>query len=119
MLPLLIGVMFVAAAAYLAAVFLVRDAGADGDSGLQRYFARRALAAAVVAGAAAAAGIVALRDDARFVYDGLVGPGLPLVVLSGVCGLAALGLLVRGSAAGSGAAPVCSCARRPSAPSSR
>ncbi|MGZ5331676.1 MAG: cytochrome d ubiquinol oxidase subunit II [Solirubrobacterales bacterium] len=101
-LPLLIGVMFVAAAAYLAAVFLVRDAGAYGDSELQRYFARRALAAAVVAGLAAAAGIVALRDEARFVYDGLVGPGLPLVVLSGVCGLAAIALLARGVSRGFG-----------------
>ncbi|MGZ5357269.1 MAG: cytochrome d ubiquinol oxidase subunit II [Solirubrobacterales bacterium] len=101
-LPLLIGVMFVAAAAYLAAVFLVRDAGAYGDSELQRYFARRALAAAVVAGLAAAAGIAALRDEARFVYDGLLGPGLPLVVLSGVCGLAAIALLARGVSRGFG-----------------
>ncbi|MGZ5346839.1 MAG: cytochrome d ubiquinol oxidase subunit II [Solirubrobacterales bacterium] len=101
-LPLLIGVMFVAAAAYLAAVFLVRDAGAYGDSELQRYFARRALAAAVVAGLAAAAGIAALRDEARFVYDGLLGPGLPLVILSGVCGLAAIALLARGVSRGFG-----------------
>ena len=101
-LPLLIGVMVVAAAAYLAAVFLVRDAGAYGDSELQRYFARRALAAAVVAGLAAAAGIAALRDEARFVYDGLLGPGLPLVILSGVCGLAAIALLARGVSRGFG-----------------
>ena len=65
-LPLLTGAMFVAAAAYLAAVFLVRDAGASGDEGLQRYFARRALVAAVVAGAAALAGIFALKADAEF-----------------------------------------------------
>jgi cytochrome bd ubiquinol oxidase subunit II len=95
-LPLLTGAMFVGAAAYLAAVFLVRDSGAAGDEDLQRYFARRALAAAVVAGALAAGGILALHSDARFVYDGLVGPGLPLVILSGVCGAAALGLLALG-----------------------
>lgn len=102
LLPLLIGVMFVAAAAYVAAVFLVRDSGAAGDEELQRHFARRALATAVVAGAAAVAGIFALRDEARFVYDGLTGPGLPLVILSGICGLVALGLLVRGLRRGFG-----------------
>jgi cytochrome d ubiquinol oxidase subunit II len=96
LLPLLTGAIFVASAAYLAAVFLVRDSGAAGDEDLQRYFGRRALAAALVAGALAAAGVFALRDEARFVYDGLTGPGLPLVILSAVCGLVALAVLVRG-----------------------
>jgi cytochrome d ubiquinol oxidase subunit II len=99
-LPLLSGALFVAAAAYLAAVFLVRDAGASGEPELERYFARRALAAAIVAGGLAAGGIVALHSEARFVYDGLVGPGLPLVILSGVCGAGALGLLARGLSRG-------------------
>jgi cytochrome bd ubiquinol oxidase subunit II len=99
-LPLLTGVLFVAICAYVAAVFLVRDAGAAGDQDLQRYFARRALAMAVVAGAAAVAGIFALHSDARFVYDGLTSEGLPLVILSGLTGLAALGLLVRGLSSG-------------------
>jgi cytochrome d ubiquinol oxidase subunit II len=99
-LPLLSGAMFVAAAADLAAVFLVRDSRAAGEPGLERYFARRALGAAVVAGALAAGGIVALHSDARFVYEGLVGPGLPLVILSGVCGAAALGLLAWGLSRG-------------------
>jgi cytochrome bd ubiquinol oxidase subunit II len=99
-LPLLTGAMFVATAAYLAAVFLVRDAAASGDEEIERYFAHRALASAVVAGAAALAGIFALNSEAEFVYDGLTGDGLPLVILSGVCGLAAIGLLVRGLARG-------------------
>jgi len=94
--PLVTGVLFVAASAYVAAVFLVRDAGAGGDDDLVRYFSRRALAMAVVAGAAAVAGVLALRGDARFVYDGLTSDGLPLVVLSAVCGLGALVLLTRG-----------------------
>jgi len=95
-LPLLAGAIFVASAAYLAAVFLVRDAGAAGDRDLQGYFARRALAAALVAGGLAAAGVFALHDEARSVYEGLTGPGLALVILSAVCGLAALAILVRG-----------------------
>jgi cytochrome bd ubiquinol oxidase subunit II len=93
--PLVTGVLFVATGAYTAAVFLVRDAGASGDADLREYFKGRALIVAVVAGAAAAAGLAALHADARFVYDGLTGPGLPLVILSVVCGLAALGLLLR------------------------
>jgi len=100
LLPLLTGAIFVASAAYVAAVFLVRDAGAAGDEDLQRYFARRATAAAVIAGALAVGGILALRDDARFVYDGLTGPGLPLVALSALCGVAALALLVHGLRSG-------------------
>ncbi|HZA88731.1 MAG TPA: cytochrome d ubiquinol oxidase subunit II [Solirubrobacterales bacterium] len=94
--PLVTGVLFVAVSAYVAAVFLVRDAGAAGDEDLERYFARRALAMAVIAGAAALGGVFALHADARFVYDGLTGPGLPLVILSGLCGLGVLGLLARG-----------------------
>jgi cytochrome bd ubiquinol oxidase subunit II len=93
--PLTTGVLFVAASAYVAAVFLVRDAGAAGDEDLGDYFGRRALAMAVIAGGAAVAGVLALRSDARFVYDGLTGPGLPLVIASGLCGLGALVLLAR------------------------
>ena len=96
-LPLVTGVLFVVLVAYTAAIFLVRDSGAAGDQDLRDYFARRALVAAVVAGVAAVVGVIALRQDARFIYDGLTSwPGIALVVLSGVCGLAALGLLVAG-----------------------
>ncbi len=99
-LPLVTGALFVVTCAYLAAVFLVRDAGAADDADLERYFVRRALVSAAVAGAAALGGVLALHADARFVYDGLTGDGLPLVILSGICGLAVLALLARGSARG-------------------
>jgi cytochrome d ubiquinol oxidase subunit II len=96
-LPLVTGALFVAVAAYTAAVFLVRDSGAAGDEELRRYFAGRALAAAVDAGALAVVGVIALHQDARYIYDGLTSwPGIALVVLSGICGLAALGLLITG-----------------------
>jgi cytochrome bd ubiquinol oxidase subunit II len=97
---LLLGALFVAAGAYLAAVFLVSDARRFGDQQLVAYFTRRALAAALVAGALAIAGIFVLRDDARYLYDGLTSEGLPLVLLSLVCGLGALVLLWRGVARG-------------------
>ena len=96
-LPLVTGALFVIVAAYTAAIFLVRDSGAAGDEELRDYFSRRALVAAVVAGIGAVIGVIALHRDARFVYDGLTSwPGIALVVLSGICGLAALGLLVTG-----------------------
>ncbi len=94
-LPLLTGAMFVATGAYLAAVFLVGDARRAGEADLERYFVRRALAAAVVAGTAAAAGLVALHAEARYVFDRLTDQGLPLVIASAACGLALLALLLR------------------------
>ena len=96
-LPLLTGAMFVATGAYLSAVFLVGDARRAGEGDLERYFARRALAAAAVAGLAAAAGLVELHAEARYVFDRLVGQGLPLVIASALCGLGLLALLLRGS----------------------
>jgi cytochrome d ubiquinol oxidase subunit II len=105
-LPLLTGVMFVAVAAYIAAIFLVRDAGAAGEQDLQGYFKQRALAMAVIGGAAAVAGIFALHEHARYVYDGLTSwPGIVLVIGSGVCGLTALGLLLTGRMLSWGARP--------------
>jgi cytochrome bd ubiquinol oxidase subunit II len=100
-LPLATGALFVLVAAYTAAAFLVRDAGAAGDDELRDYFAQRALATAVVAGAAAVVGVIALHSDARYVYDGLTSwPGIALVIVSGICGLAALGLLISGRSLG-------------------
>ena len=99
-LSLLIGALFVATSAYLAAVFLVSDARRAGADDLERYFASRALATAVATGALAIAGLVALRADARYVYDGLTGDGLPLVIVSVLCGAAVLVLLHRGARRG-------------------
>ena len=93
---LLTGALFVATGAYLSAVFLVSDARRADDPDLERYFAARAMVAAVVAGAIALAGIFVYRADARFIYDGLTSEGLPLVIASAVCGLGALTLLWRG-----------------------
>jgi cytochrome d ubiquinol oxidase subunit II len=97
---LLLGALFVAAGAYLAAVFLVSDARRFGDRELVSYFAVRALGAAVVAGALAVAGIFVLRDDARYIYDGLTSEGLPLALVSLACGVGALVLLWRGARRG-------------------
>jgi cytochrome d ubiquinol oxidase subunit II len=103
-LPLLVGALFVASGAYLAAIFLAADAhsdevpetGSDGPADLEAYFARRALIAAVVAGALAVAGIFALHADARYLFDRLTDQALPLVVVSALCGLGVLWLLLHG-----------------------
>jgi cytochrome d ubiquinol oxidase subunit II len=95
-LSLAIGALFVATSAYMAAVFLVSDARRAGTSDLERYFSDRALLAGVVAGAAAAVSLVALRSDGRYVFDRLTSEGLPLIVVSALCGVAVLVLLHRG-----------------------
>ena len=99
-LSIVIGALFVATSAYLAAVFLVSDSRRAGAPDLERYFTTRALIAAIVTGGLAAAGLVLLHSDARYVYDGLTGDGLPLVILSLVCGIGVLVLLRRGARRG-------------------
>jgi cytochrome d ubiquinol oxidase subunit II len=92
-LSIVIGALFVATSAYLASVFLVSDARRAGAPDLERYFSTRALVAAVVTGALAAGGLVALHRDARYIFDGLTGDGLPLVIVSLLCGISVLVLL--------------------------
>jgi cytochrome d ubiquinol oxidase subunit II len=94
------GVMAVTMAAYLASVYLVWDARRLANDEMVEYFRRRAVAAAVVAGAVAAAGIFILRADASYVFHGLTSRGLPLVIVSTVCGAASLLLLIRGARGG-------------------
>ena len=93
-LPLLTGALFVATGAYLAAIFLVADSHRAGDKEMEGYFAGRALAGGLLAGALAVVGIVALHDDARYAYDRLLVEGLPLVIVSVLCGFAVLALLL-------------------------
>ncbi|HEX3242635.1 MAG TPA: cytochrome d ubiquinol oxidase subunit II [Solirubrobacterales bacterium] len=99
-LPILTGALFVATGAYLAAVFLVADSRGAGDSEMEDYFARRALAAGLGSGALAAAGLVLLHSEAHYAYERLTAEGLPLVIVSGLCGLAALVLLATGNRRG-------------------
>jgi cytochrome bd ubiquinol oxidase subunit II len=93
-LPLLTGALFVLAGAYLAAIFLVADSHRADDHEMESYFSRRALTAGLVAGAVALAGLIALHGEARYVYDRLIVEGLPLVIVSILCGFGVLGLLL-------------------------
>lgn len=104
---LLAGVLAVASAAYLAAVYLAGDARRAGLPEMVSLFRARALRAGVVVGAVALAGPLVLRADARLLYDGLSsGGGLVAGFVSGAAGVTALALvyfgrfdLARGSAA--------------------
>jgi cytochrome d ubiquinol oxidase subunit II len=95
-LPLLTGALFVATGAYIAAVFLVADSRGAGDAEMEHYFARRAIWAGAVAGALAVVGLVLLHSEAHYAYDRLTAEGLPLVVLSALCGLGVLAELLLG-----------------------
>jgi cytochrome d ubiquinol oxidase subunit II len=93
---ILCGVLAVCVAAYLASFFLVWDARRLSDDAMVAYFRRRATAAGVTAGLVALSGIVVLSLDATYLFDGLVSRALPLLIVSAVCGVAAL-VLLRGS----------------------
>jgi cytochrome d ubiquinol oxidase subunit II len=92
---ILIGALAVASSAYLAAVYLSADAARIGEHDLERAFRRRALAAGVVAGGLAIAGLLVLHSDAHPLYHGLLnGSGLPALIVSVVAGALALGLVL-------------------------
>jgi cytochrome bd ubiquinol oxidase subunit II len=93
---ILIGVLAVATAAYLAAVFLCADAARLGEPTLERKFRTRALAAGLVSGAIALAGLPVLHSDAQPLYHRLVeGRGLIGLLASIVAGCATLALVWR------------------------
>jgi cytochrome d ubiquinol oxidase subunit II len=91
---LLGGVLAVLVCAYLAAVFLCEDAHREGADDLADQFRLRALGTATLTGLVGIAGLFVLRADAPRLFSGLTGRAAPVVVLSVVAGLAALGLLV-------------------------
>jgi cytochrome d ubiquinol oxidase subunit II len=90
---LLIGFLFVAACAYLAAVYLTGEASRRGDGKLRVYFARRAQGAAVVAGALSLAVLAELHSSNRLLYDRLTGRSLALVIVAALCGVITVVLL--------------------------
>ncbi len=88
------GVLAVVVCGFIAAVFLTADADRRGEHDLSEAFRRRALVMGVVTGAVALVGILVLRSDAQHLADELLtGRALPLVVLSGVGGVATMALL--------------------------
>ena len=91
---ILIGILAVVFSAYLAAVFLAADAARHHEGPLQDAFRARALAAGLVAGAAAVAGLVTVSADAHRLYEGLThGAGLAALIASGLAGGLTLALV--------------------------
>jgi cytochrome d ubiquinol oxidase subunit II len=89
-----VGTLAVAVGAHLAAVYLAADTRTAGDVDLAEAFRRRALISGAVAGSLAIGGLLIVRADAEPLWDGLTGDALPLVAVSGVAGIATLGLVV-------------------------
>jgi cytochrome d ubiquinol oxidase subunit II len=93
---LLVGVLAVATSAYLAAVFLAADSARARNRDLEAAFRSRALAAGILAGAVAIAGLVVLRSDAHPLYHRLLhSDALAVLVVSILAGLATLELVRR------------------------
>ena len=92
---LLGGTLAVGVCAYLAAVYLIRDAERSHHPELVEWFRIRALGTGVVLGLVALGGIAVLRADAPRLFDGLTGRALPLVLASAVFGAVSLVLLAR------------------------
>jgi cytochrome d ubiquinol oxidase subunit II len=91
---IMIGVIAVLSSAYLASVYLAADAARHDDAELVRSFRVRALIAGVLAGAAAAAGLVVIHADVRTLFDGLTsGGGLVALIVSFLAGVAAIVLV--------------------------
>jgi len=89
------GLLAVATCAFLAATFLVDEARRRSSPDLERYFERRGIAAGVVTGVLALAGVVVLHQDAELFFDRLLDRVVPLLVLSAVGGIGAIVMLVR------------------------
>jgi cytochrome d ubiquinol oxidase subunit II len=91
-----IGTIAVATGSYLAAVYLAGDAARAGLDDLTAAFRTRALAAGVVTGAVALAGLVVVSLDAEELRSGLFGwPAILAVAGSAAAGLATLELVRR------------------------
>jgi cytochrome d ubiquinol oxidase subunit II len=91
---ILIGVVAVAACAYLAAVYLAADAARRGERELEDEFRARALGAGVIAGVIALAGVAVLHSDAHRLYHQLVaGDAVPALAVSIIAGAGTLALV--------------------------
>jgi cytochrome bd ubiquinol oxidase subunit II len=91
---ILVGVLGIITGAFLAAVYLAGDSRRADQPDLVKAFRARALVTGVLSGAAALAGLLVVRSDARDLFDGLTsGGGLAFAIASGLCGVATLALV--------------------------
>ena len=90
------GVLAVCAVAYLAAVYLRLGRAPAGRRHDGRVLPPESRRRGRGRRGGAAGGIFVLHADAEYLFDGLTSRALPLVVASGVCGIASVVLLHRG-----------------------
>jgi cytochrome bd ubiquinol oxidase subunit II len=90
---LLTGALFVAACAYISAVFLILEAKQRTRQDLVRYFSKRATGAGILTGVLAGITFAELSRSAPHVHAGLTGRALPLVAISVAAGIAVLGMI--------------------------
>lgn len=91
---LVTGILFVAACAYISAIYLVGDSQRRGAPRMVTYFTRRATVAGLLTGALALVNMLLMRDSAKYVSDRLIDIALPLVAVSVAAGIAALALVL-------------------------
>jgi len=92
-LSIVAGLLVVAMCSYLAASYLIVEAAQRGADDLAEAFRARALVTAVVAGALAALGLVAIHADAPLLWQGMLHRGFPAIGLSAAAGLGSLAAL--------------------------
>jgi cytochrome d ubiquinol oxidase subunit II len=90
---ILIGLLFVSACGYLAAVYLTGEAARRGEERLRVYFTRRAQAAGAVTGVLSLATLAELHGSDPGLSHHLTGRALPLVIVAALTGLVVLVLL--------------------------
>jgi cytochrome d ubiquinol oxidase subunit II len=93
---ILIGLLFVGACGYLAAVYLTGEAARRAEDRLRVYFTRRAQAAGAVTGALSLATLAELHGSDPGLFHHLTGRALPLVIVAALTGLIVLVLLAAG-----------------------
>ena len=86
---LVTGALFVAACAFIGAIYLVGDTRRRGQGDLVTYFGHRATVSGLLTGVLAAVNLVLLHGSAPYVFGRLTGAALPLVIVSVLAGAAA------------------------------
>jgi cytochrome bd ubiquinol oxidase subunit II len=84
------GLFAVTICAYLAATYLTVEAAQRGERQLERDFRVRALAAGVVAGILAGAGLVLVSIEAPILWEGMRDTGLAFAATSAIAGVGSL-----------------------------
>ena len=87
------GLLAIATSTFLAGVLLAAEASSLDDHALAAELRTKSLIGGGITGAIAIAGIPVILSDAETLADGLLGRGLPLILVSGAAGLTTMWLL--------------------------